>query len=257
MAFPGVIERPLQANEFSIYLDNTRPIPLSALATFLGKIDREAQSLEGMEGLFLELSDFALGSNELRCRVVGPGRLALEDAARQERIASSAETSVRTGKISAGAAVVSAVAAVVAVAIASGSANPATYRIVNQYNVRNIYVRAPDEAPKVITKKEIEAGRHARLSKKGRLQAQVRESEAEALLAAMHDRKVVDLAGWFYRDPHRGPYFETMYGNHFPIHFHDARKYENSPVALRAIVRDSPKGLQLEVVEVLAQLSSY
>lgn len=257
MAYPGVIKRPLQEDEFSIFLDNTRPIPLSALATFLGKIDKEARSVEGMEGLVLELSDFALGSNELRCRIVGPGRLALEDAARQERIAKAAEKSARVGQVSAGAAVVSAVAAVVAVAIASGSANPATYRIVNQYNVRNIYVRAPDGPPKVVTKRDVEAGRHARLSKKGRLQAQKRDTENEALLAAMHHRKVVDLAGWFYRDPRRGDYLETMYGNHFPVHFHDVREFGSSPVAIRAVVHDTPRGLQLEVVEVLAQLSNY
>jgi hypothetical protein len=256
MAFPGVIEKPLQADEFSIYLDNTRPIPLSALATFLGKIDKEARTVEGMEGLFLELSDFALGSNELRCRVVGPGRLAIEDAARQERIATSAEATARAGKISAGAAVVSAVAAVVAAAIATGSANPATYRIVNQYNVRNVYVRAPEEAPRVVTKKDIEAGRHARLSKRGHLQALERESENDALLAAMHQSQAVDLAGWFYHDPRRGHYFETMYGNRFPVHFHDIRQYEGSPIALRAIVHDSRRGLQLEVVEVLARLSN-
>lgn len=257
MAFPGVIERPLLADEFSIYLDNTRPIPLSALATFLGKIDRAARTVEGMEGLFLELSDIAFGSNELRFRVVGPGRLAREEAARQERLVVAAERSARAAKMTAGAAVVSAVAAVVAVAMTSGNANSTTYRLVRQYNVHHIYVRAPDEPPHVVTRSEIERSRHRRLSAKGRTQSLQQQAESEALLAAMNDREVVDLAGWFYHEPRGGYVFETMHGNRFPVRFSYASQYANSPVALRTVVNESPDGLYLEVIEVIAKLSKY
>lgn len=257
MAFPGVIDRPLRPDEFSIYLDNTKPIPLSALAAFLGKLDREARSVEGMEGLFLELSDFALGSNELRFRVVGPGRLALEEAARQERLVKAAETSASAGKVAARAAVVSAVAAVVALAIATGTANPATHQIVTRYNVTNIYVRAPDEPPHQITRSEIREARQRRLSARGEKQPAGRQAENQRLLAAVDDCERVALAGRFHLGGPDGDVFETMAGNRFTVRFPRAREYEGSPVALRAIVRESAEGLRLEIVDVIARLSDY
>jgi hypothetical protein len=256
MSYPGVIERPLLADEFSIYLDNSRPIPLSALATLLAKIDKEARAVRGMDGLFLELSDFALGSNELRCRVVGPGRLALREAEIQERTLAATEGSARASKVAAGAGVVSAVAAVVAIGISVGNANPATYKIVNQYNVCNVYIRAPDEPPHVITREEIEHGRYTRLSDKRKLPRRG-DVENQALLTAMEHRQVVDLAGWFREDSGNNYIFETMHGNRFPVHFRHARDYRDIPVALRTIVQDSPVGIQLEVIDVIAELSVY
>jgi hypothetical protein len=210
-----------------------------------------------MEGLVLELSDFAIGSNELRCRVVGPGRLKLEEAERQERAVTAAEKSARAAQVGAGASVVSAVAAVVAVAIAVGSANPAAHRICNQYNVQNFYVRAPKEAPRVITKDEVEQGRQRRLKSKGRAKSMRQTAESEALLVAMKDREVVDLAGWFHHEPHNGYSFETMHGNRFPVDFPYAKEFEDNPVALRTIVSGSRNGLRLEVVDVIARLSDY
>ena len=257
MAFPGVIERPLLGDEISIYLDNTRPIPLSALATFLGKLDKEARSVEGMAGLFLELSDFALGSNELRLRVVGPGRIARDEVIRQERAVAAAEGSARTAKIGTGAAVVSAVAAVVAIAINTGSANPSAYKIVNSYDVTNIYVRAPSEPPHIVTRSAVEYGRHIRLtSRKHKSKIQL-DQESYALSAAMEEKRLVDLAGWVRRDSQGTFTFETIIGNRLPVYFDHIRYLGRSPVAVRGIIHDSPHGLQLEIVEVLAELENY
>lgn len=257
MAFPGIIERPLIADEFSIYLDNTVPIPLSALATFLGKIDKAARSVRGMEGLFLELSDFAHGSNELRFRVVGKRRVKRAGGTREERMVAAAEKSAKAAMIGAGAAVVSAVAAVVAIAMTSGDANPSTYRITNEYNVSTIYVRAPAEDPHIISRDDIAQGRQRRLLKeRGRLSSQLK-AENVALMEAMDRHEVVRLAGRFFRQPNGGYEFETMIGNRFPVHFNDAREYEHSPLALEAIIQDAGGSPHLEVVSVIAVLSDY
>lgn len=254
MSFPGIIERPLHANEFSIYLDNTDPIPLSALATFLSKLDKQATSIDGMDGLFLQLSDFATGSNELRFKIIGPGRQSDRGATNQGRLVTAAEGATTASKIAAGAGIVSAVAGVAAAAIAYGGANPATYRIVNHYHVENIYVRAPEEPPHIVTRADVEHGRRVRLSKQKSLPIR-RQLESEALLSAVGSREVVDLAGWVYYSANRGPYFRTMQGNQFPVKIKDAGRYLESPVAVRAIVKGSPDGLNLEVVHVLAELT--
>lgn len=255
MSYPSAIGRSLDADEFSIYLDNTVPIPLSALATFLKKIDKSARSVKGMEGSFLQLSDFALGSNELRFRIVGPGRKVQDDNNVQQRMAAAAEKSAKASVVSARAAVVSAVAAVVAIAISSGDANPSTYRITNEYNVQTIYVRAPEEPPHTITKRDVEFGRLARLSGNRSSKRAAIEYEQEALHIAMDRNEVVNLAGRFRRHPSGDYVFVTMRGSRLPAQFNDARRYENRPVAIQAIVQDSAAGLALDVVDVVAELT--
>jgi len=250
MAFAGVIERPLSPDEFSIYLENEKLIPLSALATFLARIDKAARSVEGHGSVFLTLSDFAIGSNELRFRVIGPGRLKRDEIAREERMVAAAESSARSARVSA-------VAAVVALAIAVGPANKATHTITQKYDIQNIYVRAPDEQPHVVTRRDIERGYHRNLEQKARDEAHQRDDESRELLAAMDERRVVDLAGWFYSEPGRGDFFETMRGNHYPVHFARAREFHDSPVAARMIVHDSADGLQLEVETVLGKLADF
>ena len=264
MTFPGVISRPLLADEFTIYLDNTVPIPLSTLATFLGKIDKAARDVRGMDGLFLELSDFAIGSNELRLRVVGRDRKSRDEEARQERIVAAAEKSAAAGErsataamIGAGAAIVSSVAAVVAIAIASGPANPSSYRITNQFNVDNIYIQAPNEEPHIVTRQDIAHGRRLRLSKEQKKTSPQLQAENEALMTAMDRHEVVNLAGRFFRRPNGGYSFETMIGNRFPVRFKQARAYEHTPVALQAVIHDSGEGPVLDVIELIAELSDY
>lgn len=254
MSFPSIIDRPLFANEFSVYLDNTLPIPLSALAIFLSKLDKQAGSVEGMDGLFLQLSDFATGSNELRFKIVGPGRLPDRGAVDQSRLVNAAEGATFAGKIAAGAAVVSAVAGVAAAAIAYGGANPTTYRIVNQYHVENIYVRAPGEPPHIVTRADVEHGRNVRLSKHKALPIR-RQQESQVLLSAMSSGEVVDLAGWVNVRTGEGLQFRTMQGNRFPVTLSNARRYIDQPVAVRAVVHESPDGIHLEIVDVLAILS--
>lgn len=254
MSFPGIIERPLYGDEFSIYLDNTVPIPLSALATFLGKIDKAARSTRGMDGLLLELSDFALGSNELRFRIVEKRRPRREED-RQERAVAAAEKSAKATVVGAGATVVSSVVAVVTIAMMSGDANPSTCRITNEYNVNNIYVRAPDEQPHVLTRRDVQHGRKLRLSKeRAKLSPQL-EAENEVLMMAMDRHEVVKLAGRFYRLPNGNYDFRTMIGNRYPVHFRSAREYEHSPVALAARVHPAEDGLHLEVVDIITELS--
>jgi hypothetical protein len=255
MSYPGIIERSLDADEFSIYLDNSKPIPLSALATFLRKIDKSARSVKGMEGGYLQLSDFALGSNELRFKVVGQGRQARDENNRQDRMAAAAEKSAKASVVAAGAAVVAAIATVVAAAISTGDANPSTYRITNEYNVQTIYVRAPNEPAHIITKRDIENGRIVRLSGDRSSKAVLIESEHRSLLNALDRNEVVNLAGRFRRQRSGAYEFETMRGNKLPAHFKTARHYENTPVAINAIVQDSGAGLVLDVVDVIAELN--
>lgn len=257
MAYPGVIKRPLFEDEFSIYLNTAEPIPLIALASLLGQLDRAARSVEGIGNLFLELSDFALGSAELRCRVVGPGRIAQTEAARQERLTKAAESTAHATWTAAGAAVVSAVAAVVAASIAHGGANPSAHRVACKYQVQEIYVRAPDEAPKVITREQIEEGRVRRLNRKRHKQALKERAETRALMEAMDRNEIVEIAGWFIQEHDGNFVFETMNGNTFPVHFDRAQDLQDSSVVVRAVVHDSPSGLQLEVLEFLAKLSDF
>lgn len=257
MSYPSVIERPLLSDELSIYLDNKMPIPLAALGTFLSQLDKATRNVEGMDGLFLELSDFAVGSNELRFRVVGPGRVERDEAIRKERALQANEKSATAAVVGAGAAVVSAVAAVVAVAISAGNANPSAYRITNNYDVTNIYVQAPKEPPHVITRKDIEQGRKRRLTRSRELEIHHLEAENDALLLAMSRHEAVKLGGWFYYERGVGYFFESMKGNHFRVQFSDAERFVGPPVAIETFVHSSPDGIELEISGVIATLSDY
>lgn len=262
MAFPGIIDRPLLQDEISIYLDNTRPIPLGALAGFLNKIDKDARTVEGMDRFFLELSDFALGSNELRFRVVGPGRLARDEAEKKERSlqaaeqsAQSASLSAKSGVAAAGAGVVSAVAAIIALSISSGSANPASYKIMYHYDVRNVYVRSNHEGPHVVSREDVSEGRLRRLSKPGRRDAVGQELEARAIFSAIGERRILTLAGWVSYEKDKGAQFKTMKGNQFPMDYDGVSGLIDRAVALAVVVHESPEGARLEVVDVITVLS--
>ena len=207
-----------------------------------------------MRGGFLQLSGFALGSNELRCRIVGPGRRALEETTRQNRMVAAAEGATRAGKASAGAGVVSAVAAVIGIAIAHGNTNPAAYRIVNHYNVQNVYVRAPNEAPRVISKDEIEHGRHVRLRKKRIADRNRQVAETEVLTLASEAQQQVNLAGWFQTGPN-GAQFRTMSGNVLPVRGWHPDDVRGRPMAIRADVDLSRGELELRVTSIIAELS--
>jgi hypothetical protein len=141
--------------------------------------------------------------------------------------------------------------------MAVGPANKATHTITQKYHIQNIYIRAPEEQPHVVTRKDVERGYRLNLQQKVRDESDQRNDESRELLAAMDERRVVDLAGWFYSEPGRGDFFETMRGNHYPVHFARAREFQDSPVAARMIVHDSPDGLQLEVETVLGRLADF
>lgn len=256
MSVPGVIERDLLSDEISVYFDNRKPIPLSALATFLGKLDQASRDVDGMQGMFLELSDFALGSNELRFRVVGPGRLERENAEREERIAKANERSARWAGVSAGATVVSAVAATIAIAISSGAANSSSHRIVNNYDISNIYVRAPCEDPHVIERAAIIHGHYRRLGEKRQQKEQLLETENQEFLQAMDREQMIDIAGWISADTHGGYLFETINGNKLKLRHRPIGAFGSEAVAVRVAVSKGPDGLELEIIDIITYLSN-
>lgn len=123
--------------------------------------------------------------------------------------------------------------------------------------MKNIYVSAPQSPPHVVTRDDIERGHHLNRERKARHEADQRDDESRELLTAMDERRMVDLAGWFYSEPGRGDFFETMRGNHFRVHYSRIRDYQDSPVAARMIIHDSPDGLHLEVETVLGKLADF
>jgi len=256
MSVPGVIERDLLSDEISIYFDNRKPIPLSALATFLGKLDQASRDVDGMQGMFLELSDFALGSNELRFRVVGPGRLDREQAEREERNAKANERSARWAAVSAGAGVVSAVAAAITIAISNGSANPSSHRIVNNYDISNIYVRAPCEDAHVIERATIIQGHYRRRGEKQQQKEELLETENQEFLQAMNHEQIIDIAGWIFADTRGGYSFETINGNKFKLRNRPPGAFGSEAVAVRVAVFQGPDRLELEIVDIITYLSN-
>lgn len=136
MSVPGLIARPLLPDEFSLFFESREPIPLGRMATFLRKLETETRPIVEHEGLFLELSEYASGSGEPRFRIVGPGRIALQEAAdlqrraveATERQADAAEKWGRRNFI--GSMLINPIAAAVAASMVSGALNPSARTIV-------------------------------------------------------------------------------------------------------------------------------
>lgn len=254
MSYPGVILRPLLPDEFSIFFDAAKPIPLGTLATFFGKLERTVRQMEGMDGLIVELSDFALGSAEPRFRIVGPGRLALEDAVRLHQEGIEKNRPDVWQKVMVGATVVSAAAAVAAAAIAAGNLNPATYRIVNHHEVNNIFVRAPDEAPHHIRRRDVLEGRDRRL---GNQRKRVKDEiylERESLLLAMSERGQVTVAGWLARDANGQSSFETMRGNTFAVSHVERGVPNEGPMVITGQIYDNRGAIYIDIAKFIAPL---
>ena len=254
MSYPGVILRPLLPDEFSIYFDASDPIPLGALATFFGKLDRAIGQMAAMDGLIVELSDFALGSAEPRFRIVGPGRLALEEAARLHQEAMERNRPDIWQKVLVGATVVSAAATVTAAAISAGNLNPATCRLVNNYHINNIYVRAPDEPPHHIDRRAVTEGRAKRLRQQRRRVDEETGLEREALMATMNERGRVTVAGWLSRDRMGRPAFETMRGNVFPVRRVETHLPDKGAMVVAAQIFEASDGMHLNLTDFVAPL---
>lgn len=259
MAVPSLIVRPLLPDEFSLFFQSREPIPLGRMATFLRKVETEVGPLVESEGLFLELSEYASGSGEPRFRIVGPGRIALQEAAElqrraveaSERQADAAEKWGRRNFI--GAMLVNPVAAAVAASMVSGALNPSAKTIVYEGDVTQVFISTPDDT-RVLPVKEIEAGRNRH--KPPASPTDLATAEIDRLSHSLREGTVVRLAGRARIGPN-GATFRTFAGNKFELvngNITDRIRFIRAPVVIEAIVAESRGNLAIEPVNFITEL---
>lgn len=250
MSFPGVIERPLLPDEFSIYFASHEPIPLARMATFLRKLDTVAADLLNGTDFYLELSEYASGSGEPRFRVVQRERASLREAVElqrraveaAERQATASEKQVKWTKAAFfGSVFVAPVAGAIAASMVSGSLNASTKSLVSESEISEVVVRAPEEVCEFIPAHQIlEARPHKKVSRKAYLAV----AELDRLSHALRDGDTVRLAG-------RGeltrqqPVFRTLSGNQLELTDVELSRHlvrTREPVVIEATVsRESGK----------------
>lgn len=241
-----LLRDPLHDDEFAIFLDNTKPIPLSQLATFLGKIDRATRGMPELEGLILQLSGFELGSNFFRFRAV-------EDKAKSKKKRKSGSQSLSNSDAVIAAAGIGAVATVVAAAITSGSANPSANTLVKNYNVTNVWVQAPNEPATIIPESTI--AQHRGRNRNRKMEAET-YFELQELMAAASSEEMLPLAG---RVTYRGgvAYFTTMQGNRLRIVSGRIPAPETGSYAIVASLSRHGQALDIELIDIITRLADF
>jgi len=262
MSVPSLIARPLLPDEFSLFFQSREPIPLGRLATFLRKVETEVWPIVESEGLFLELSEYASGSGEPRFRIVGPGRIAVQEAAdlqrraveAAERQADAAEKWGRRNFI--GSMLVNPVAAAVAASMVSGALNPSAKTIVYEGDVTSVFISTPDET-RTIAAKEIEAGRNR--PKSGDARAPVATAEIVQLNHSLRDGNTVRLAGRA-QVGRKGPTFRTLAGNKLELRDSSLTAHllgTRGPVVIEAVVAFSNGTLAIEPVDIITRFEDF
>ena len=256
MAYPGVIERPLLPDEFSIFFESRDPIPLGRMATLLQKIENEIRPIVEVEDLFLELSEYASGSGEPRFRIVGPGRVALREA--QELQRRDVEAAERQADVTdkwgsrnfVGSVFVGPVVAAIAASLVSGPLNPSARNVVYDGDVTNVYVRTLDDLV-IIPRREIEEGRNSR--KRVGARATVAAAEHDRLFQSLGDGTRVRLAGRVEFHRH-GMLFRTIAGNSLSLvssKLTERLREHQGPIVIEAVVRATSKSLAVEPVDLI------
>jgi hypothetical protein len=262
MSVPGLIDRPLLPDEFSLFFQSREPIPLGRMATFLRKVETEVWPLLESQDLFLELSEYASGSGEPRFRIVGPGRIAVQEAAdlqrraveAAERQANAAEKWGRRNFI--GSMLVNPVAAAVAASMVSGALNPSAKTIVYEGDVTQVFISTPDDT-RVLPAKEIEAGRNYHKPGDGR--AQVATAEMARLGHSLREGKTVRLAGRA-QIGRGGPTFRTLAGNTLELTNGKLTNHllnTHGPVVIEAVVASSRGTWAIEPVHIITGLDDF
>jgi hypothetical protein len=262
MAVPSLIARPLLPDEFSLFFQSREPIPLGRLATFLRKVETEVWPIVESESLFLELSEYASGSGEPRFRIVGPGRIAVQEAADLQRRAveaakRQADAAEKWGRRNfIGSMLVNPVAAAVAASMVSGALNPSAKTIVYEGEVTNVFISTPDET-RVIPAKEIEAGRNHPKSVDAR--AHVATAEILQLSHSLREGNTVRLAGRV-QVGRGGPTFRTLAGNKLDLrdgNLTDHLLGTRGPVVIEAVVVSSNGTWAIEPVNIITHLDDF
>lgn len=262
MSVFGLIPRPLLPDEFSLFFDSREAIPLGRMATFLRKVETEVWPIVESEGLFLELSEYASGSGEPRFRIVGPGRIALQEAtALQRRAVEAAERqSVGAEKWGRrnfiGAMLVNPVAAAVAASMVSGALNPSAKTIIYEGDVTQVIIATPDDAT-VLRATEIEAGRNR--SKSEDALRPVASAEIARLTHSLQDGSIIRLAGRAQND-RNGATFRTLAGNRLALVDSEVTEHllrGRGPVVIAAEVDASSGTLAIKPVNIITDLDDF
>jgi hypothetical protein len=262
MSVPGLILRPLLPDEFSLFFESREPIPLGRMATFLRKVETEVWPIVESDGLFLELSEYASGSGEPRFRIVGPGRIALREAAELQRRATEAaerqaDAAERWGRRNfIGSMLVNPVAAAIAASMVSGALNPSAKTIVCEGDVTNIFVSTPDNT-EILRAKEVKEGQNRQKTEDAR--RAVAAAEMARITHSLRDGSIVRLAGrpQFGRD---GPIFRTLAGNKLGLsngNLTDRLRGVHAPIVIEAIVVSSRGTWSIEPMSIITGLDDF
>lgn len=201
MAYPQVIDRPINTDEISIYLGSKGPISINQLTRFLNALDRTLAEMEVLAGLNVEIAEFATGSFELRFRF------------RKKHVkAVKRLTHDVTAMIIAG----------IVVSMVTGDLQAPTKTIIKNYDVGSIVIQAvPQDGSRICENVPVEkvlkaprpVSNHNRLKDRGTIKEQ-HSGAATVLVPDLLDQTV---AGRIVTIGHER-YIETAAGNRYHLH---------------------------------------
>lgn len=225
---------PKADNEFRVFFDTKRPVPIEEIGKFLADFGREFSRSESVYSL--ELSDIRLSSLDFRFR-------AIRKPKKSGRNHPNSEISAALGKAKR-----AELLGLMAMALTAPAAVESTLNLLDRFGGEEVSLQANNLPRKAIPHHVIK--KMARLAKeeKAEKRALPREHERRLLEAHLRAGEQLKLAGRIM--PRKEATFKTVKGNQFPIETNGCKAPRGSLILVRAEVTSiDGRGIGLEIID--------